>query len=162
MTLTKQDKIAVLNHLLDETKSKLKDAQLAYNTAKEHASKQELKAESKHDTRGIEAGYLAGAQQRRVYELEQDLKLLEEINLEHDHSTVSVGSLVCAHFNGIDRYYFISSTAGGTLVKVGDQTVLVISAFSPIGTEMINLSAGDSFTVETANETREYTVQSIS
>lgn len=156
------NKEAILNHLKDQLQSEFQKAKLAYETSRKHATSDEMKSEGKYDTRSIEAGYLAGAQKRRVDELEEEVKLLDEIDISLPNDTVSVGSLVNIEFNDIERTYFISSTSGGSMIKNESGVILVISAFSPIGVEVIGLSSGDSFEVEIQGNTREYTVKSIS
>lgn len=156
------NKQAVLNYLKDQLNAELKKAKDAYQTTKGHATSDELKAEGKYDTRSIEAGYLASAQQKRVNELEEDVKLLDEIDLTLPNDTVSVGSLVEIEFNDMARNYFISSTSGGTMIKSESDVTLVISAFSPIGVEVIGLKPGDHFEVEIQGSSREYKVNKIS
>ncbi len=151
----------ILNFLKEQMQAEYEKAKKAYDTSREHASSDEMKSEGKYDTRSIEAGYLAGAQKKRVDELEVEIKLLDEIDLKLPANTVSVGSLVEIEYNDMTRHYFISSTSGGTMMKTDDGVVLVISAFSPIGVEVIGLSSGDSFEVELQGSTREYTVKSI-
>jgi len=151
----------ILNFLKDQLQSEYDQAKEAYESSHSHATSGELKSEGKYDTRSIEAGYLAGAQKKRVDELEQELKLLDEIDLGLSPDTVSVGSLVEIEFNEMARLYFISSTSGGTMMKTSDGVILVISAFSPIGVEVIGLTTGDSFDVEIKGESREYTVKAI-
>ena len=48
------------------------------------------------------------------------------------------------------------------MVRHEGDVILVISAFSPIGVEVIGLSIGDTFEVEIQGSTREYTVTAIS
>ncbi len=156
------DKESILKYLKDQLQSEFDQAKKAYDTSRAHATSDELKSEGKYDTRSIEAGYLAGAQKKRLDELENEVKLLEEIDLNHPSNTVSVGSLVEIELNGMNRKYFISSTSGGTMIRSAGEVILVISAFSPIGVEVIGLKKGDSFEVEIQGNTREYTVASIS
>ena len=155
------NKKAVLEFLKDQLQTEFEKVKHAFETSRGHATSQELKSEGKYDTRSIEAGYLAGAQKVRVDELENDIKLLDEIDLSLPNDTVSVGSLVEIEHNNMTRTYFISSTSGGTMIKDGDKVILIISAFSPIGAEVIGLSAGDSFEVEIQGNLREYNLKSI-
>ena len=155
------NKAAVLEYLKDQLQTEFEKAKLAFETSRGHATNQELKSEGKYDTRSIEAGYLAGAQKVRVDELENDIKLLDEIDLTLSSDTVSVGSLVEIEHNNMTRTYFISSTSGGTMIKDGNKVILIISAFSPIGAEVIGLSIGDSFEVEIQGNLREYSLKSI-
>jgi len=157
----KELKKKLFEHLKSNINQELEKSRAAYKSTQDHATSPELLAESKYDTRSIEAGYLAGAQKKRVDELELELKLINEMSIDHPPEKISVGSLVDLKFNEQTRSYFISSTSGGTMVSLDGKTILVISAFSPIGTEAIGLEVGESFVVETANAEREYTIQGI-
>lgn len=154
-------KKTILSHLKDRLVKELQQAKEAYDTTHKHATDSEMKADDKYDTRSIEAGYLAGAQKRRVEELELEIQLIDEVNLEHINDKVAVGSLVSLKHNDQSRKYFISSTSGGSMIKVEDEVVLVISAFSPLGSEVIGLAVGDSFEVEVKEQLREYEVLEI-
>lgn len=155
------EKRKILAHLRGNLETELEKAKTAYKTSHDHATDVELKADGKYDTRAIEAGYLAGAQKKRVEELEQEIKLIEEIDLEHTQDQVSVGSLVTLSHNDLAKLYFISSTSGGSMFNIEGEVVLVISAFSPLGTEVIGLKSGDSFEVQIKGVEREYTVVNI-
>ena len=60
--------------------------------------------------------------------------------------------------NILVRKYFLIPTAGGTMIQVNNETILVVSVFSPIGDALLGLKAGEKFEVETPKETRHYEV----
>ena len=154
------NKKKILEHLIDTLNTELTKSKEAYETAKNLTQEPDFKAESKWDTRSIEAGYLAGAQKKRVDELEMDVKMIEEL-CEESHKkkkTIGIGSLVDIEFNGQTRKYFIAPTAGGTMVNIDGEIALVISVFSPIGNGVLDLVEGDSFEVEMKGGNREYEV----
>jgi len=152
-----KEKIIILEMLKSKMKDQLREAETAYEKTAEYTKSEELRAESKYDTRGVEAGMLAGAQKKRVDELKQDLELLEE-----NKKDIQLGSLVELEMNKIKRKYFLSSCAGGTMLEIKGEAVLVISVFSPMGIEMIGLKSQDSFTLEMTSGNRDYTVLNIS
>ena len=153
--------------LLDEliTRAKLELAKLE-EAAKSHhdfATDQEFKAESKYDTRALEASYLASAEAKRVEELKLEIQILEEVDLEASRKLkeISIGALVELSHHNQTRNYFLIPTAGGTLLNINGEAVLVVSVFSPIGDALIGLKTGDEFEVETPKETRTYSVISF-
>lgn len=149
---------ALLGHLKDE----FEKAQEVYENSRGASQEADMAQEGKYDTRAIEAGYLAGALKKRVDELEIDVKLIEELIEELPQGKkVQIGSLVELKFNNQTRHYFITPTAGGTMLNVDGNGLLVISVFSPIGNEVLDLEAGDIFDVETGDITREYEVVSV-
>jgi transcription elongation GreA/GreB family factor len=141
----------------------LTQLEAAAKSHKEFATDQEFKAESKYDTRALEASYLASAEAKRVEELKLEIQILEEVDLGASRKLgeISMGALIELQHNNQKRLYFLIPTAGGTMLKVQDETVLVVSVFSPIGDALMGLKVGEEFEVETPKETRHYQVVSF-
>lgn len=153
----------IVDTLINKIKEDIKQAEAASSSASEYVKEGDIKSDGKYDTRGIEAGYLAGAQQRRVEELKLELQLLEEIPVRDfsKNEEVSIGALVDIKFNGQVRKYFVAPTAGGTMINIDGVTILVISTFSPIGDAVFGTKVGEEFELETPQETRVYEVVDI-
>ncbi|MFT6630608.1 MAG: transcription elongation GreA/GreB family factor [Bacteriovoracaceae bacterium] len=150
----------ILNQLKNNVETELKKVKQAYETTKNLVQNGDLKSDGKYDTRATEANYLADGMRQRITDLEQELELLGEVNLNIKHKVVSIGSLVEINLNGNNRNYFIAPTAGGTMVNIDGEVVLVISVFSPIGDGVLGLEANESFEIELKGEMREYEVVS--
>ncbi len=147
--------------LRDNTLHELTIAQTAYEQTAQYTKSDDLKSEGKYDTRGIEAGMLAGAQLKRVEELKQELELLASIPVVIDESEIKLGSVVELSLHQTTKKYFLSSTRGGTILQVQGEPFLVISVFSPLGDEMLGLSRADEFDLETASGLRHYKILSL-
>lgn len=154
------DKNLIVSQLVQQLERDLNVLEEVAQSSKEYVTDGDVKSEGKYDTRAIEASYLAGAQEKRVEEIKLDIQMLKDLEL-HPSSTAQLGSLVKIKFNNEDRLYFISSTAGGSIVDIQGTTVLVISVFSPIGSEILNLGANDSFEVETPGGSRHYQIVAV-
>lgn len=156
-------KKSLIDSLLAGARADLAAAESAAQAASSGAQSESMKSDGKYDTRGIEAGYLAGAQLKRVEELKLEVQMLEELPVKNYQAddVVGVGALVDLDINGTVRSYFIATTAGGTILKINDKAVLVISVFSPIGDAVMGLSVGDEFELETASGTRHHKVMKI-
>jgi len=153
----------ILDQLISKANEELKNLQEALAATKSFATDQEFKAESKYDTRSLEASYLASAEAKRVEELNQEIQLLEEVDLglSQKLGEISLGAMVELSCNNQIRNYFLIPTAGGTLLEYNGQSVLVVSVFSPIGNELLGLKNGDEFEVETPKGIRHYRVISF-
>jgi transcription elongation GreA/GreB family factor len=152
----------ILDILRNQTLHQIDEAEKTYAKTAEYTKSDDLKAESKYDTRGVEAGMLAGAQKRRVDELKQDLELIDSIPIhEESKDEIVLGSVVELEINKVKRKYFLSSCAGGTLLQLNGEPILVISVFSPMGVEMIGLKRQDSFVLEIASGPREHLILNI-
>lgn len=156
-------KQALIETLLGRVRVDLQDATMAALETSAGAKDESMKSDGKYDTRGIEAGQLAGAQLRRVEELKLEIQMLEEMpvrDFDRDEE-IALGALVELEHKGQTRRYFLCSTAGGTLLESAGQAVLVISVFSPLGDAALGLKLGESFELETPQARREYVVRSI-
>lgn len=153
----------LLKELISRSKKELGELEAAAKSHRDFATDQEFKAESKYDTRALEASYLASAEAKRVEELKLEVQILEEVDPEASGKLgeISIGALVKLLHQKQERWYFLIPTAGGTLLKIADETVLVVSVFSPIGDALLGLKAGQQFEVETPKETRVYKVMSF-
>lgn len=159
----KKMKQAIHAALLSRVQRDLVEATRAALESSEGAKSESMKSDGKYDTRGIEAGYLASAQLRRVEELKLELQMIEELPKRDfaPDEELALGALAQIEHKGMARWYFLSSTAGGTMLNIDEQAVLVISVFSPIGDAALGLKARETFELETPNERREYTVVSV-
>ncbi len=150
----------LLNELINKLKEELHNLEIAAKANKDFATDQEFKAESKYDTRSLEASYLASAESMRVEDLKMEIQLLEEIDLDATNKAgeVCIGSLVELKHQDQSRSYFLIPVSGGTFVKMDDLAIMVVSVFSPLGSAVLGLKQGDAFEVETPKETRTYEV----
>lgn len=153
-------KEAILNELLRRAREEIQILEASRDASKSLATDQEFKAESKYDTRALEASYLASAEAKRVEELKLEIQILEEVDLAASQrmGEVAIGALVeLEHLQQV-RNYFLIPTAGGTLLAIDGKAVLVVSVFSPIGDALLGLKQGEQFEVETPKEIRTYKV----
>lgn len=154
------DKKVILEKLIENLKTELNEVENAARSTRDLATADDLKSEGKYDTRAIEASYLAGAQQKRVEEIKTDILMLEDIELSSSNK-LQLGSLALLEHKGVNRYYFLTSTSGGTMLSIDGNAVLVISVFSPLGNEALGLQKGESFEVETPKELRNYKIVDV-
>ncbi len=154
----------ILDELIRRAKEELKALEASAEASRSLATDQEFKAESKYDTRALEASYLASAEAKRVEELKLEVQILEDVDLEASRKLgeISIGALVELQHQNQKRLYFLIPTAGGTVIKIGEEAVMVVSVFSPIGDALMGLKTGESFEVETPRETRNYEILSVS
>lgn len=154
----------ILDELISKVKLELEILEKSAEAAKNLATDQEFKSESKYDTRALEASYLASAETKRVEELKLEIQILEDvdINASSKLGEVAIGALIELSFQGQARNYFLIPTSGGTLVDIDGNSILVVSVFSPIGSEVLGLKVGEEFEVETPKGSRIYKVLSFS
>lgn len=158
------NKKIIKEQLLSTLNQEIKQIEEIAQSSKDYANSDSVKSDGKYDTRGVEAGYLAGAQFKRLEELKLEKKLITDMHYRDFKAgeKVAIGALVDIRFNNLVKKYFIASTAGGSMLKIGKDIILVISVFSPIGAEVVGLSVGDDFEVEVNGSSRHYEILGIS
>ena len=124
-----------LSFLINEVSLKLDELKKAFKTTQDLVKEGELIAESKWDTRSIEAGYLAGAQKKRIKEVEyeiQSLLFLKESSLLK--TQVVLGALIeTEHIS-----YLITECTGGMKTEINGKSILAISSKSPLFQKLLN------------------------
>ena len=125
----------IINKLLKIVSLDLKAATEAALSTKSLAKSDEFKAESKWDTRGIEAGYLASAQERRQKEIELEIISLKNLTLNLKvRDNLGIGSLVTTE----KIVYFITPLTGGIKLTINNTQIQVVSSSSPIAKNLID------------------------
>ncbi len=154
------DKNALLDRLLETLTLDLQSMTQAANAAHAAATHEESRAEDSHDTRGLEASYLAGAQAKRAMELERQIAVVRAIPRDAlpEGARIRVGSGVELETQGRASYYFLIGMGGGLSLNQGATKVNFISPQSPIGQELMERRASERFTVETEQGSREYRI----
>lgn len=138
---------ANLQHLIIETlMADLHTAQVALQTAHEAATHEENVAENKYDTLGLEAGYLAHGQARRVAEIEQALMAWRGLQLRDFDAEqgIGLGALVLLeNEDGSQRHLFLGPDGAGLKVSLNGAHVMTITPRSPMGQGLLGKAPGD-------------------
>lgn len=141
--------------------------------AHEAATHEESKAEDSHDTRGVEASYLAGAQAARAVELKQVILEYKALLSDADRkvTTVAVGALVKVQPlvseddpkpRGSAINAVVAARGGGTIVEVEGASYSVFTPSSPIGEAILGAMPGEELVIESkGGGNRAYRVISV-
>jgi transcription elongation GreA/GreB family factor len=158
------DKTQLLLHIKTQLKSDLEMAIAAAHATLDAATNEESKPENKYDTRGLEASYLAGAQAKRVAEIEEVLYLFNQTHIRNfkEDETIAVMALVEVALNDKVSYFLLMPKGGGQIIHFDGQNIQVITVLSPLGKALVGLRAGDAATVETGKAgTKIYEIVSV-
>lgn len=109
------------------------------------ATHESSKAESKYDTRGLEASYLARGQSKQAAELEAAIAEFEKLPVKKFSADdpISLGALVALEHGGESSLYFIGPRAGGTEVLHDRKEIVVITPQSPLGEQLMGKKSGE-------------------
>lgn len=149
MVETKNYVIQIVIESLKASHSTLKKA-IAESDA--NSSSDESKSESKYDTRGVEASYLAEGQREFLNKQEADLKKLEYLKSTDEPDRVLLGSLVVLSHSQGEENYLVLPAGAGIEVEHEDQFYTVITPASPIGQNLLGAELGSGVDVPQLSE----------
>ena len=153
------DKNQIVEKLIFIYKEESEKLNQIIQDSKKYINESDMKQEGKYDTRAIEAGYLAGAQRKRLAEIKIDIALLEKIQIVNNKQRVVVSSIVhCLINNEKEDMFFISPSTGGINLQFGENSVHIVSQKSPLGEAILSMENGDYFEVESPKGEIEYQI----
>lgn len=157
------NKRALIQKIVAQLTSELGVYFRAAQASRAEATHEQSKAESKYDTRGLEASYLARGQSRQAAELEAAIAEFGKLAPRKFDAgePISVGAVVELETMGELSYYFIGPRAGGTEVVHDDKDVLVITPHSPLGSQLLEKKQGDRLRLELAGRKQSARILSV-
>lgn len=157
------DKKFVISKILEKLKSDISVYLRAADSARFEATDEHNKPESKYDTRGLEASYLAAGQSRQLMQTKADIDAFETME-PRDFSggiPIDIGALVTLKQGRFEFYYLIAQNAGGTEIEIDDEEVLVLTPDSPLGAQVMGKCESDKVTLKLENDIQSYTIISV-
>jgi hypothetical protein len=103
------------------------------------------KAESKYDTRSLEASYLAAGQARQLEDLARDVSLFDAVTLPDfaiDHP-IDAGALVEADLHGESTWFLLAPAAGGLEITHDGLEITLLTPESALYQKLLGLRTGD-------------------
>lgn len=147
--MTRMQKSEVIAALTANLEAELAAADHASRDAAAYATDEESRAESKWDTQGLEASYLAAGQAGQAKQLAEALSQLQSqcSELERPCSAVQRGALIKCQLGKTTEWYFFAPSGGGETLRINDVAVTVITHASPLAQVMVGCAAGNDFTL---------------
>lgn len=139
----------VLAELIASLEAELRKTIGASKDAAEYATDEESRAESKWDTQGLEASYLAAGQAAKARQCAEAIEALHRSrdSLLGAKSEVTMGAVAACEIEGAVEWFFLSPVAGGQVLDVGGREFTVITPESPIAGRIIGRRSGEGFTL---------------
>jgi|SRR6266850_2813580 len=128
------------------------------------ATDESSKAESKYDTRGLEAAYLAGGQARQAKEILDSIKLYEALRIKDfaPNEPIDLTARVELEVDNLRSIYFIGPKNGGLEIEHQSKATTVITPQSPLGQELMGKKAGQRWTARLGGSIVKYHIVSVS
>ena len=139
------DKNQLRNALLDQLQRDLELLTRAALLARDEATDEESRAESKWDTRGQEAAYLAEGQAKMVQELQEAINLWKSLPLPaaNPAAAIEAGSVFVVEQKQGPLRGFMGPKAGGVEFIFEGATYTIVTPASPLGRAVLGKRAED-------------------
>ena len=136
----------------------------AARASHEEATHESSKAESKYDTRGLEAAYLAGGQARQAKEILSAIEAYEALVIRDfaPGEPVELAALVELDADGTRSTYFIGPKSGGLEIEHRRREIMVITPQSPLGQILMGRKAGQRWVAKLGGSNVKYHIVSVS
>lgn len=161
--MKKIDKAALLQKIQAELQSQFEVLKAAALATYEDATHEESKPENEYDTRGLEASYLAGAQGKRLAEIEEVFAMYKFLKLREfkANDPIQLSALIEVKHNDKTLYIFLVPKGGGLTMAHDGLNIQVVATSSPLGESLLGLSVDDVAVVESGSRTLEYDIVAI-
>lgn len=152
------NKTEILKEFLNALRCDLELAKEASADAAAYATHEESKADSKWDTQGLEASYLAAGQAGKAREAAQAIQrlqnLIQESSTRKENTTVSMGALVTLMISGSEELFLILPDGGGRCLKVNGSEITAVSPVSPMGSVLMGKPEGATVSLSSGIEVK--------
>lgn len=140
------NKGTILKALIAELEADLRRQLAANEAASAGATDSEARAETKWDTCGLEASYLARGHAQQFQALVADVHNLRGFMApDFSGKAIAPGALVKVDAAGEELFFFLLHCGGGVELMVEGHEVTVITPESPVGAALTDKVQGDTF-----------------
>ena len=158
------DKQALLQKVIARLEQDREAMLSAARATYEAATHEESEAEDQYDTRGLEASYLAGAQAKRVADLDQLILQYRFLKLETFAAGDPIKPTALVEVeaeDGKSLFCFLLPKGGGLHVEHDGHNVQLITPQSPLGEALLGRSVGEIAVIEAGKASKEYEIISV-
>jgi len=157
-------KALLIKRIIAKLAESVENLEKAARASHEEATHESNKAESKYDTRGLEAAYLAGGQARQVRELLEAVEAYENLPVKPfaPGDAIDLGALVELESDGVISSFFLGPKGGGVEVQQNGAEITVITPQSPLGQNLMGKKNGDRWTTKLGGRTLKYHIAAVS
>ncbi|WP_309382175.1 hypothetical protein [Cerasicoccus frondis] len=143
------EKARVVSALIEKLEAELTAADHASRDAAAYATSEESRAESKWDTQGLEASYLAAGQAGQAKQLASALGMIkgQASELARPCTSIQRGALFNCKLGRTTEWFFFAPSGGGETLHVDETEITVITADSPLAHRLLGLSSGNDFSL---------------
>jgi hypothetical protein len=157
------NKTLLLKEIVARLNENLAVLERAARASHVEATHESSRAESKYDTRGLEAAYLAGGQARQAKEILDSIKLYQSLPMRDftPGDLIDLTAVVKLDTDGSPALYFIGPKSGGLEVQYEGEEIVVVTLHSPLGQNLIGKKAGYRWTAKAGGPATKYHIVKV-
>jgi transcription elongation GreA/GreB family factor len=157
------NKTMLLHHIVARLNENLAVVEKAARASHVEATHESSRAESKYDTRGLEAAYLAGGQARQAREILDCIKVYQSLATREfkAREPIDVSALILLDAGGTRSSYFVGPRSGGLEFEYEGEEIVVITPSSPLGQNLMGRKEGDRWSAKAGGTTIKYQIVSV-
>jgi transcription elongation GreA/GreB family factor len=157
------NKTALLKQIVACLNENLAVLEKAARASHVEATHESSRAESKYDTRGLEAAYLAGGQARQAKEILDSIKLYQSLTIRNFAAgdLIDLTAVVKLDADGSQAMYFIGPKNGGLEVPYDGEEIVVVTPHSPLGQNLIGKKTGQRWTAKPGGPIAKYHILQV-
>jgi len=157
-------KAPLIKQIVASLTESLRVLEKAARASHEEATHESSKAESKYDTRGLEAAYLAGGQAKQAREIMESIEAYQALATKDfgPSSPIELTALVELEADGAPSTYLIGPRSGGLQITLRSKEIMLITPQSPLGQNLMGKKAGQRWTARLGGSIVKYQIVSVS
>jgi transcription elongation GreA/GreB family factor len=157
------NKTVLLKKIVSALGESLEVLERAARASHNEATHESSRAESKYDTRGLEAAYLAGGQARQAKEIIDSMKLYQSLATRNfvAGDLIDLTAVVKLETDGAPSMYFIGPKSGGVEINHDDEEITVITPQSPLGQNLVGKKVGQGWSAKIGSSTVKYRIAKV-
>jgi transcription elongation GreA/GreB family factor len=158
------NKAQLINQIVASLTERLGVLEKAARASHEEATHESSKAESKYDTRGLEAAYLSGGQAKQAKEIMDSIEAYRALAPKDfaPDEPVELTALVELDADRTPSTYFIGPRSGGLEIMHRRKEIILITPQSPLGQGLMGRKAGQCWTAKLGGSTVKCHIVSVS
>jgi len=158
------NKAHLIKQIVANLSESLRVLEKAARASHAEATHESSKAESKYDTRGLEAAYLAGGQARQAKEIQDSIEVYQALTTRDfvGDEPIDLTALVELDAGHNRSLYFIGPKNGGLEIEHQRREITVITPQSPLGQNLMGKKAGQRWTAKLGGSVLNYYIISVS
>lgn len=159
----KIDKMRLVEQIKAQISADFEALKKAALATYEDATHEESKPENEYDTRGLEASYLAGAQGKRLAEIEEIFAMYNYLQLKKftAKDAIELSAVVEVEHNGKINHVFIVPKGGGMTLAYEGLNIQLIATTSPLGEALLGLEVSDIAVIDSGARELEYEILDV-